>query len=373
VKNQIRLENFDEYTLCNLGYCRHRHALTGAKIALSIPKMGKDRAINASDPQGANRQRAIPRVRGARIGISGWRYKPWRGDFYPVGLPQDRELAFAAERFDSIELNGSFYSLQRPESYERWYGQVPAGFVFAIKGSRYITHMLRLEGVETALANLLASGVFALREKIGPFLWQLPPTMACDEARLAKFFALLPRTGEEAAARARLHDKRVKGRTRLDVDPRSRFRHALEVRHATFVTPTFIALLREHGIGLVVADTAGKWPLLEDVTADFVYARLHGDAKLYESGYTPAALDRWADKIDAWLDGREPPAAHTIGTAAPQRGHRDVFVYFDNDVKVRAPYDAMSLATKVAARRRPGRAEPPREAGATTRRERLGT
>src|SRR5262245_40768433 len=200
----------------------------------------------ARTPQRAIRPRKIRQVRGARIGISGWRYGPWRGDFYPRGLPQDDELGFAAERFDSIELNGSFYSLQRPESYERWYAAVPARFVFAIKGSRYITHMLRLEGVETALANLLASGVFALREKICPFLWQLPPTMPFDEARLAGFFALLPRTGEEAEARARLHDVRVKGRTRLDVDPRSRFRHALEVRHASFVTPAFIELLREH-------------------------------------------------------------------------------------------------------------------------------
>src|SRR5262249_23607883 len=162
-----------------------------------------------------------------------------------------------------------------------------------------------------------------------PFLWQLPPTMPFDEARLAKFFALLPRTGEEAAARARLHDERVKGRTRLDVDPRSRFRHALEVRHTSFVTPPFIELLRAHRTALVVADTAGRWPLLEDVTADYVYVRLHGDAKLYESGYTSAALERWADKIEAWLEGRDPIAAHRIGPPAASRAHPDVFVYFD--------------------------------------------
>jgi uncharacterized protein YecE (DUF72 family) len=141
----------------------------------------------------------------------------------------------------------------------------------------------------------------------------------------------------------------------LEVDPRSRFRHALEVRHASFVTAAFIELLREHRIGLVVADTAGKWPLLEDVTADFVYVRLHGDAKLYVSGYTSAALDRWAGKIDAWLDGRVAKGSRTIGAHAAPRSHRDVFVYFDNDVKVRAPYDAMSLAAKLAARRKPAR------------------
>ncbi len=323
-----------------------------------------------SRTNGSIPQIAMQRVRGARIGISGWRYAPWRGDFYPTGLPQDRELAFAAERFDSIELNGSFYSLQLPESYERWYADVPAGFIFAIKGSRYITHMLRLKGVETALANLFASGIFALREKMGPFLWQLPPTMPFDEARLASFFALLPRTSEQAAGLARLHDRRVKGRTRLDVDPRSLFRHALEVRHPSFVTPAFIDLLREHRIGLVVADTARKWPFLEDVTADFVYVRLHGDAKLYESGYTSAALDKWADKIDAWLDGRHPRDARTVGAPAARRAHRDVFVYFDNDVKVRAPYDAISLAAKLAARRKPARrvAASVRAAAATRRR-----
>ncbi len=302
------------------------------------------------------RKRQSKGSRSARIGISGWRYQPWRGDFYPPGLPRHRELAFAAERFDSIELNGSFYSLQRPESYERWYAEVPSGFVFAIKGSRYITHMLRLQNVESALANLLASGVFALREKIGPFLWQLPPTMPFDADRLASFFEILPRTAEQAAARARLHDARVAGRTRLDVDPRSKFRHALEVRHASFVTPAFVELLREHGIALVVADTAGKWPLLEDITADFMYLRLHGDAKLYESGYSSAVLDTWAEKIDAWLDGQDARGARRVDAMpAPRRAHRDVFVYFDNDIKVHAPYDAMALAAKLAERRMPAR------------------
>jgi uncharacterized protein YecE (DUF72 family) len=227
-----------------------------------------------------------PRTRGARIGISGWRYTPWRGDFYPEGLAQKNELAFAAERFPTIELNGSFYSLQRPESYARWYADVPEDFVFAVKGSRYITHMLRLRGVETALANLFASGLCELREKLGPFLWQLPPTLAFEPDKLAAFLALLPRTGAAAADLARRHDARVSGRVKLDFDPRMRLRHALEVRHRSFETPAFVALLRRHRVALVAADTAGKWPLIEDVTADFVYVRLHGDEKIYESGYT---------------------------------------------------------------------------------------
>ncbi len=296
-------------------------------------------------------RRAAARTPGARIGISGWRYAPWRGNFYPEGLPQKSELEFAAERFATIELNGSFYSLQRPESYARWYDDVPEGFVFAIKGSRYITHMLRLRGVEAALANLLASGVFELREKLGPFLWQLPPSLAFEPDRLAQFFALLPRTGAQAADLARRHDERVKGRTRLDVDPRMRLRHALEVRHASFEVPSFIDLLRRSEIALVVADTAGKWPLIEDVTADFVYVRLHGDEKIYESGYTNAALDVWADKVAAWRGGETPPAARTVSPKAPKRApRRDVYVYFDNDIKVRAPYDALALVEKVAAR-----------------------
>jgi uncharacterized protein YecE (DUF72 family) len=289
----------------------------------------------------------------AWIGISGWRYAPWRGAFYPDGLPQSRELAFAAERFRTIEINGSFYSLQTPERYERWYADVPADFRFAVKGSRYITHMLRLRNVDTALANFFASGVLALRDKLGPFLWQLPPSLPYDSERLGAFFERLPRTGADAAKLARRHDERVRGRARLAADPKQRLRHALEVRHASFVRPELIAQLRRERIALVVADTAGKWPLLEDLTADFVYLRLHGDEKIYESGYSDAALRLWAKKIRAWLAGGEAPHARTIAKARPRRrSGRDVFVYFDNDVKVHAPYDALRLATRVGDRRR---------------------
>jgi uncharacterized protein YecE (DUF72 family) len=299
---------------------------------------------------------AATRAAGARIGISGWRYAPWRGDFYPQGLAQKNELAYASQRFATIEINGSFYSLQRPESYARWRDAVPDDFVFAIKGSRFITHMLRLRGVETALANLFASGLFELGPKLGPFLWQLPPSLPFEPDRLAQFFALLPRTGAEAAALARKHDARVKGRARLVVDRGLRLRHALEVRHPSFEHPELIDLLRRHGIALVVADTAGKWPLLEDVTADFTYVRLHGDEKIYESGYTDSALEAWAEKVSAWLAGDTPERARTVGDKpAPRAAHRDVYVYFDNDIKGRAPSDALALAEKVAARIAGGR------------------
>jgi uncharacterized protein YecE (DUF72 family) len=285
----------------------------------------------------------------AWIGISGWRYAPWRGEFYPPGLPERQELAYAAARFPTIELNGSFYSLQRPEYYARWYEQVPDEFLFAVKGSRYITHMLRLRGVEKALANFFASGVLALEDKLGPLLWQLPPTLKLDD-RLEPFLASLPRTTKDAAKLARGHDERVKGRSYLRTARDRPLRHALEVRHASFATAELVALLRKHGVALVVADTAGRWPFLEDVTAEFVYVRLHGDVELYRSGYTDAALERWAARVRAWRDGRKLSGTKLLAPAGRAR-RRDVYVYFDNDVKVHAPFDALSLAAKVEGRR----------------------
>lgn len=287
----------------------------------------------------------------ARIGISGWRYAGWRGKFYPKGLPQRQELAYAAQRFPTIEINGSFYSLQRPERYASWAADVPDDFVFAVKGSRYITHMLRLENAETALANFFASGLFELGEKLGPILWQLPPTLRFEPERLERFFALLPTTGKDASALARRHDARVAGRASLDAPPSMKLRHALEVRHPSFESPELVDLLRKRKIALVVADTAGKWPLLEDVTADFVYVRLHGGEKIYESRYPDRVLDQWAERIRAWLDGGEVPDARKVSRKRPpRRAHRDVYVYFDNDVKVHAPYDAMRLAARLERR-----------------------
>jgi len=280
-----------------------------------------------------------------RIGISGWRYKPWRGTFFPKDLPQDRELAFASRSLNSIEINGSFYSLQRPTSYRRWRDATPDDFVFSVKAPRFITHIKRLGDVARPLANFFASGVLALDQKLGPILWQLPPSFVFREDRLETFFKLLPRTTSAAAALARRHDDKLKVRAWTHIDRDRPLQHALEVRHASFETPRFIELLREHQIALVVADTAGKWPFMEDVTADFVYVRLHGDSELYVSGYTPEALKEWSRKIRTWHRGQNPRGTKTIAAAArPRRDGRGVFVYFDNDVKVRAPFDAMSLA-----------------------------
>lgn len=283
-----------------------------------------------------------------RVGISGWRYAGWRGKFYPDDLPQKRELAYAAERFNSIELNGSFYSLQRPSSYARWRDDVPDDFVFAIKGGRYITHMLKLNDPGTALANFFASGLFELGEKLGPILWQFPPQFGFNADRIQAFFDLLPSNGADAAKLARRHDQRVTGRARLAINPSIQFRHAMEVRHRSFVDPEFIALLRRNNVALVVADTAKRWPLMEDVTADFVYVRLHGDKELYVSGYTPQAIDSWAEKVEAWQRGGQVRDARTVSGERPPRRKRDVYVYFDNDAKVYAPRDAKRLADRLA-------------------------
>ena len=282
-----------------------------------------------------------------RIGVSGWRYGPWRGVFYPEGLRQKDELSYLARQFPTVEINGTFYSLQRPEFFEAWRDGTPPNFVFAVKGSRYITHMLRLTKVETPLANFFASGVLALGKKLGPILWQFPPNFRFAPDKLEAFFKLLPRDTHQAARLARRHDARVKGRSYLTPGPNRKLRHAMEIRHDSFVTPDFIALLRKHRIGLVVADTV-EWPLLLDITSDFVYCRLHGSEELYASGYDNAALERWADHIAAWATGREhKQGQRASGRSAPKRASRDVYVYFDNDKKVRAPFDAHSLITKV--------------------------
>ncbi len=283
-----------------------------------------------------------------RIGISGWTYPPWRGVFFPKGWPQKRELEFASRQVNSIEINGSFYSLQRPDSYRAWYAATPEGFVFSVKGGRFITHLKRLKNVETPLANFFASGVLCLREKLGPFLWQLPPSFHFDPARLAAFFHLLPRDTSEASKLARKHDHRLTGRAAVTADATRPLRHAIEVRHPSFATAGFVNLLREHDIALVVADTAGKWPFLEDVTSDFIYVRLHGDEELYVSGYTDSALQEWARKIRSWARGTTPSQTRRVGTPIPSRKDgRAVYVYFDNDVKVRAPFDAMTLAHRL--------------------------
>ncbi|HWB57911.1 MAG TPA: DUF72 domain-containing protein [Chthoniobacteraceae bacterium] len=268
-----------------------------------------------------------------RIGISGWTYPPWRGVFFPKKWPQARELEYASRQVNSIEINGSFYSLQRPKSYRKWHDATPPGFVFSVKANRYVTHIRRLKDVETPIANFLASGLLCLREKLGPILWQFPPNFKYDHDKIAAFLDLLPVDTEAAAKLSRKHDRGSKEDVCTETDARRPLRHAMEIRHASFENEEFVKLLRDHGVALVVADTAGKWPFMEEKTAGFMYARLHGDEKIYVSGYTKPALAKWEKKIRSWMGGTK-------------KERRDVFVYFDNDVKVRAPFDAMALARK---------------------------
>ena len=278
-----------------------------------------------------------------RIGISGWRYPAWRSVFYPPGLPQKKELTYASQTFRTVELNGSFYSLQRPESYRRWYDETPPGFIFAVKGGRAITHLKKLQ-YETSfpsLANFFASGVLRLEEKLGPILWQLPPQLRFERERLQRFFAILPRDTYEAARLGRGHVPYLEGRSYLSPKERFALRHAIEPRHESFADPKFVDLLRAHDIALVLADSAGKHPTFDEVTTDFVYVRLHGES--YASQYDQAALSAWAQRLQKW-----------------QKTGRDVYVYFDNDAKVHAPFDALGLTAlvegKQVSREHPGAA-----------------
>src|SRR6516162_7132261 len=256
-----------------------------------------------------------------RIGISGWTYAPWRGNFYPPGLLQADELSYASRQVETIEINGTFYALQHSDSFARWYDETPEGFVFAVKGPRFITHIRRLREIETPLANFFASGVLGLEEKLGPVLWQFPPSFRFSAERLDHFFALLPRDTEAATALA---------------------------DHHSFLDPAFITLLRRHRVALVFADSV-SWPYVEDVTADFVYLRLHGSEELYASGYSDEALDHFASRIKLWAVGLEPNDARRAAPDADPADQipRDVFAYFDNDAKVRAPVDARSLRARL--------------------------
>jgi uncharacterized protein YecE (DUF72 family) len=268
----------------------------------------------------------------AFVGISGWDYASWRGKFYPKPLPKKRWLEHALRSFNSIELNGTFYSLKKPSSYEAWTKAArefaSREFIYAVKGGRFITHMKKLKDCEQPLANFFASGVLALEETTGPFLWQLPEVVQLDVERLAEFFSLLPRSSKEAAKLAAKHDARLDGRSLVTTKKDIPCRHVLEPRHPTFFTEEASEILSAYGIGLVVADTAGRFPMATDVTAPFVYYRLHGSTQLYASGYTDEELALWSARMQFHRD----------------RG-RDVYAYFDNDALGHAPFDALRLTT----------------------------
>jgi uncharacterized protein YecE (DUF72 family) len=269
------------------------------------------------------------------IGTSGWQYPTWRGDFYPAGLPQARELEYLAARLPTVEVNGTFYSLTRPAACDAWQRQVPADFLFAIKGSRYITHMLKLRNFEAPLANFFASGILRLGPRLGPILWQLPPQLPFDCARARDFFAALPRNMAGAERWARRHDERTTGRAVLTAvgGPATAVRHAVEIRHPSWLADEALAVMRAFDVALVAADTAGRHPHSTKRTATFAYVRLHGSTELYASRYGAAELASWARRITAWA-----------------RAGSDVFVYFDNDARGHAPHDALRLRKLVEVR-----------------------
>jgi len=287
-----------------------------------------------------------------RIGISGWRYEPWRGIFYPKGLQQRRELEYASRQMNSIEINGSFYSLQRPASYQKWHDETPDDFVFAVKGSKYISHEKKLNDIEKPLANFFASGVLLLGEKLGPILWQFPPWWPYDRKRLSAFLKLLPKNSKKASELAAEHTLKKKDWIWTDAVAKTKIRYAFEPRHPSFFVPDFIELLRKHNAALVFADTAGKWPYSEDLTADLIYCRLHGSKELYASGYDDDELDRWSLRIQKWTAGTQPRDAKLITKSKFKPGdERDAYVYFDNDIKVHAPFDAIKLAGRLKPKR----------------------
>jgi uncharacterized protein YecE (DUF72 family) len=270
------------------------------------------------------------------IGTSGWQYPSWRGDFYPADVVHARELAYLATQLETVEVNGTFYSLTRPAACEAWRRQVPPGFVFAIKGSRYITHMLKLNRFEAALANFFASGILRLGPTLGPILWQLPPQLPFDRERARDFFAALPRDVAGAERWARRHDARTTGRAALTAAGGSNrpLMHAVEVRHPTWLDDDALAVMRAFDVALVAADSAGRHPLTTERTASFAYVRLHGATELYASRYGVTELTPWARRIRAWA-----------------RAGADVFVYFDNDARGHAPHDAVRLRRMLEPRR----------------------
>jgi uncharacterized protein YecE (DUF72 family) len=277
-----------------------------------------------------------------RIGVSGWRYDDWRGDFYPAGLRHDDELAYAASRFDTLEINGTFYGLSTPGAFHGWAASVPDDFVFAVKGSRFITHNKKLRDVRSALANFFASGVLELDHRLGPILWQLPARLRFERGRVDDFLAQLPHDTSAAVTLAKEHDDRV---AEVGYGPGSnhRVRHVIEVRHDSFLCEEMVTLAHRHGVAIACSHSV-EWPYLEQITAGFVYVRLHGPDELYASGYGEDRLAAWAKRLEAWRSGDEPSDAVVVSDREPPPRHeRDVYVYFDNDGGGHAPRDATRL------------------------------
>jgi uncharacterized protein YecE (DUF72 family) len=258
-----------------------------------------------------------------RVGIGGWVYAPWRGTFYPKGLAQARELTHASRALTTIEINGTFYGTQKPASFQRWAAETPDDFVFALKGPRFTTHRRALAEAGESIERFFGSGVLELKSKLGPVLWQLPPTKSFDPEDFAAFLALLP--------------QRLDGRA---------IRHAVEFRHASFRVPEFVELMRKFAVAIVTVDSEAH-PLIADVTGDFVYLRLQRTSEAIETGYPADGLATWAERARAWAGGGTPSDLPMLAPAAPSKSPRDVFIYMISGAKLRAPAAAMALIEQV--------------------------
>ena len=258
-------------------------------------------------------------------GIGGWTFEPWRGVFYPKGLAHAKELSYAASKLTSIEVNGTFYGTQKPAVFRKWASEVPDGFVFALKGVRYVTNRRVLAEAGDSLKRFLDSGITELGSHLGPLLWQFQPTKKFDEADFGKFLELLP--------------EKFDGK---------KLRHVVEVRHDSFMTPAFIKLLRKFHVAVVFSEHA-TYPAIADITSDFVYARLQKGKDSVKTGYPAPALDRWAERVRLWAKGGAPADLPRVDSKAPPASPRDVFAYFIHDGKIRAPAAAMALIERLKA------------------------
>ncbi|RDV00538.1 DUF72 domain-containing protein [Trinickia dinghuensis] len=269
------------------------------------------------------RKKDTPAAR-IRIGIGGWTYEPWRGRFYPDDLTQKRELEYASRKLTSIEINGTFYGTQRATSFEKWHDETPDDFVFALKAPRFATNRRVLAEAGDSIERFFASGVLALKDKLGPINWQFATTKQFDTKDFDAFLKLLP--------------KQVDGRA---------IRHAVEVRHESFRHPEFISLLREHGVAVVVAGDS-DYPQIADVTAPFVYARIMGTVEKESLGYSKRALDVWAERTKQWSAGSQPEGLQVVEKATPEPLHRDVYLYVISGHKASNPAAGMALVERVA-------------------------
>ena len=258
-----------------------------------------------------------------RTGTAGWVFAPWRGTFFPKGLVQKKELSYAADRLTSIEINATFWANQKPASFARWASETPEGFQFSVKGPQLVTHIKRLKNCAEPLANFFASGPLALGDRLGPFVWQLPPNLAFDAESFAAFLEILPKDAQSYLALAKTADP-ARGEPFLDTTGVGAIRHAIEPRHPSFDAPEANALLAQHNIARVIADTTES--PARALTADFAYCRLQGPARPGATGYTDTDIADWADTMGQWRDAG-----------------RDVYAYFVHEDKLHAPANAIAL------------------------------